>query len=272
MVIWLLIPMLTGAESLLPVSFHDSALKPIRVDSKEALSMSKVRVQDPYELTSIEFEGYALTDLLDRVYGPGWRKLADTHQLRMKCLDGYRLSVPLARILKHRALVAVRRTDQSAFTLLKKDVTPVKTVELGPAYLVWENEQDLVIRSEGDYGWPFQWAEASIEKLGEGDPVPLPTRGASASALRGYSQFKIHCLKCHSLAGVGGKVGPELHSPQNVTTYWRPGKLEAWILNPASFRTPNGMPPIAPAHPDRITLARDIVAYLSSLPPIKEKR
>jgi cytochrome c2 len=190
----------------------------------------------------------------------------------MKCLDGYRLSVPLARILKHSALLAVRRTDRSGFTLLKNDVTPAKTVELGPAYLVWENEKDLVIRSEGDYGWPFQWAEASIEKLGEGDPLPLPSRRAGASALRGYSHFKVHCLKCHSLAGVGGKVGPELHSPQNVTTYWRSGKLEAWILNPASFRIPNGMPAIAPAHPDRVALARDIVAYLSSLPPAKEQQ
>jgi cytochrome c2 len=80
----------------------------------------------------------------------------------------------------------------------------------------------------------------------------------------------VHCLKCHSISGVGGKVGPELHHPKNVTTYWRPGKLEAWILSPASFRVPNGMPPIAPTHPDRATLAREIVAYLSSLPATKE--
>jgi cytochrome c2 len=137
--------------------------------------------------------------------------------------------------------------------------------------LVWENEQDLVIRSEGDYGWPFQWSELALEKLGEGDPLQMPARGASPAALRGYSHFKVHCLKCHSVAGVGGKVGPELHSPQNVTTYWRKEKLEAWILNPASFRVPNGMPPLAPAHPNRAVLAREIVAYLSSLPPVKEQ-
>lgn len=240
-------------------------------DPAPTLPLERLRVQDPYELKQIEFEGYDLPAFLDQRFGKEWRKLGETHQLRMKCRDGYRLSVPLARILKHRALVAIRRTDQSAFTLIKKDVTPAKTVDLAPAYLVWENEQDLVIRSEGDYGWPFQWAELGLEKLGEGDPLLLPPKGASAAARRGYSHFKVHCLKCHSIAGVGGKVGPELHQPQNVTTYWRPGKLEAWILNPASFRIPNGMPPLAPAHPERTVLAREIVAYLSSLLPVKEK-
>ena len=235
------------------------------LDPAPVLPLERLRVQDPYELKPIEFEGYSLSAFLDQKFGLEWRKLGETHQLRMKCRDGYRLSVPLSRILRHRALVAIRRTDQESFTLLKKDVTPAKTVELAPAYLVWENEKDLAIRSEGDYGWPFQWSEVTLEKLGEGDPLLVPPKGASPAAFRGYSQFKVHCLKCHSIAGVGGKVGPELHSPQNVTTYWRPGKLEAWILNPASFRTPNGMPPIAPAHPDRKTLAHEMVEYLNSI-------
>jgi mono/diheme cytochrome c family protein len=263
------------SASASPVRFLDAKTEAREKSSNSPMPLSRLRVFDPYEQGPIEFEGEALPRVLDRVYGPDWRKLANTHQLRMKCRDGYRLSVPLSRILKHQALIAVRRLDQPDFTLLKKDVTPSKRVELGPAYLVWENERDLAIRSEGDYGWPFQWDEASLERLGEGEALLLPsksTKSASisgaptAAALRGYAHFKVHCMKCHSIAGVGGRVGPELHHPMNVTRYWRPGFLEKWILNPASFRIPNGMPPLAPAHPDRVTLAREIVEYLSSLP------
>ncbi|NDF14267.1 hypothetical protein EB061_02955 [bacterium] len=232
--------------------------------------LSRIRVFDPYEQRPVEFEGYSLTEALDRAYGRSWRDLLATHQLRMKCRDGYRLSVPLSRVLKHHAVIAVRRIDQASFTLLRKDLTPERTVELAPAYLVWENERDLSIRSEGDYGWPFQWEEAILERLGEGDPLPLPRKGSSMAASRGYSHFKVHCLKCHSLEGIGGKVGPELHHPVNVTRYWRSGFLERWILHPASIRKPNGMPPLAISHPDRKAIANDIVAYLSSIPPSKE--
>jgi mono/diheme cytochrome c family protein len=263
------------AGEALPVRFLDAAslrAPPAPNASISALPLKRLRVWDPYEQTTIEFEGYGLGDVLDQAYGKAWRTLEATHQLRMKCRDGYRLSVPLSRVLKHEALLAIRRVDAPGFTLIKKDVTPHKQVDLSPAYLVWENELDRAIRAEGDYGWPFQWAEASLEKLGEGDSLLLPKKGSSLAAVRGYSHFKVHCQKCHSIEGEGGKVGPELHSPKNVTRYWRTGMVEAWILNPAAFRVPNSMPPLAPAHPDRKRIAQEIVEYLSSLPESKGAR
>ncbi len=263
------------AGEALPVRFLDaesSQTGSIHTESapaKPALTLRRLRVWDPYEQAEIEFEGYRLVDVLDRTYGASWRTLESTHQLRMKCRDGYRLSVPLARVLKHESLIAIRRLEDPKFSLVKKDITPHKQVELAPAYLVWENIRDRAIRAEGDYCWPFQWTEASLEALGTGDSLLLPKKDASARAFRGYSHFKAHCLKCHSIGGEGGKVGPELHSPKNVTRYWRPGMIEAWILNPAEFRIPNGMPPLAPTHPNRARIARDIVEYLSSLPAVK---
>jgi mono/diheme cytochrome c family protein len=256
------LPEAIAATFLLPVHF-EGALDQKTKDS--SLALQKLRVMDPYEKTEIEFEGYSLTDVMDRVYGDQWQKLGTTHQLRMKCLDGYQLSVPLSRILEHRALLAIRRTAQPEFKILKKDVAPEKLTDLSPGYLVWENIKDLAIRAEGDYGWPFQWTEAKIEVLGAGDSIPLPNKGASPAAFRGFSNFKVHCLKCHSLGGVGGKVGPELHSPRNVTRYWRAELLPEWLLNPASFRIPNGMPPLAPDHPDRALIAREVVEYLKSI-------
>jgi mono/diheme cytochrome c family protein len=247
-----------------PVLFQGTT---IETKTTAELSLHKIRVLEPYEKAEIEFEGYLLTDVLDWAYGKAWRKLGATHQIRMKCRDGYQLSVPLRRILEHQALLAIRRTDQSEFKILKKDVTPEKRMELAPAYLVWENQRDLTILAEGDYGWPFQWVEASLEPLGSGDLIPLPKKGASDSASRGFSEFKMHCLKCHSIGGAGGKVGPELHSPRNVTRYWRKEMLVEWLLDPASFRIPNGMPPLAPNHPNRHRIARDVVEYLASLAP-----
>ena len=266
-----LLPATSGATPpAFPVQF-EGALE----QKAQALSpaLQKLRVMDPYERAEIEFEGYSLADVMDRIYGDQWRKLESSHQLRLKCLDGYQLSVPLSRILEHRALLAIRRTAQPEFKILKKDVAPEKLTDLSPAYLVWENIKDLAIRAEGDYGWPFQWTEAKIEVLGAGDSIPLPKKGAPAAAFRGFSNFKVHCLKCHSLGGVGGKVGPELHHPRNVTRYWRQELLPEWLLNPASFRMPNGMPPLAPDHPDRALIAREVVDYLKSISsPIPRER
>jgi mono/diheme cytochrome c family protein len=234
-------------------------------DQNPAPSLHSMRVMDPYEKTEIEFEGYLLQEVFDLVYGTDWRKLAHSYQLRMKCLDGYEVKIPLIRVLEHRALLAIRRVGHNDFAILKKDLKPEKLTSLSPAYLVWENLSDRVIRAEGDFGWPFQWTEATLEPLGLGDTIPVPKKGASPAAVRGFSQFKAHCLKCHSLGGVGGKVGPELHTPRNVTEYWRKELLVEWILNPASFRVPNGMPPLAPDHPKRAALARDLVEYLKSI-------
>jgi hypothetical protein len=254
----------------LPVHFEGAIEQKVQAISP---ALHKLRVLDPYEKEEIEFEGYLLTDVMDSVYGEKWRTLANSHQLRMRCLDGYQLSVPLSRILEHRSLLAIRRIGQREFNLLKKDVAPEKLTDLAPAYLVWENIKDLAIRAEGDYGWPFQWTEAKMETLGAGDSIPLPGRGAPAAAFRGFSHFKAHCLKCHSLSGVGGKVGPELHYPRNVTRYWRQELLPEWLLNPASFRMPNGMPPLAPDHPDRTLIAREVVEYLKSISsPIPRER
>ena len=256
------LPALARAQDI-PVRFHGAKKKaPAGLD----LHLHKLRVFDPYEKIEMEFEGYPLRDVLDREFGFSWRKLGPTHELQMKCRDGYRVSVPLSRILEHEALVAIRRADKTGFDLMKKDVTPEKRVQLAPAYLVWENLRDHAIRAEGDFGWPFQWVEASLQKIGENDLLPRPRDGSSKSALRGYSYFKIHCTKCHSLGGVGGKVGPELHYPKNVTGYWQKGRLVEWVLNPASFRIPNGMPPLAPEHPERKKIARDVVEYLGSIP------
>ncbi|MBU6153358.1 MAG: c-type cytochrome [Bdellovibrionales bacterium] len=250
-------------EGAIPIRF-EGALQESAPDS--APDFRRIRVFDPYERVEIEFEGYPLQAVLDHKLGASWRKLGPTHELKMKCQDGYQVSVPLSRILEHEALVAIRRVDKPGFDLLKKDVTPEKRVELSPAYLVWENIRDRTIRAEGDFGWPFQWVEASLQKIGEGDPLPIPRNGSNRSALRGYTHFKIHCMKCHSLGGIGGKVGPELHYPKNVTGYWQKARLVEWILNPASFRIPNGMPPLAPEHPERKKIARDVVEYLGRIP------
>ncbi|NDD92427.1 hypothetical protein EBZ37_10115 [bacterium] len=162
-------------------------------------------------------------------------------------------------------MFAIRRTDQSEFTLLKGDVSPPKKVSLGPLYLVWENINDQSVRTEGDYGWPFQVDRMELVDFGARFPRLAPPSNASAQAKLGFAAFRIHCLKCHSLNGEGGKVGPELNFPKNVTEYWRPGLLKAWILNPASFRYGSAMPAISHALPNRAEVADHVLAYLQAM-------
>ena len=58
----------------------------------------------------------------------------------------------------------------------------------------------------------------------------------------GYGLFVKHCLKCHTMNGIGGTLGPELNSPCSVTEYWNPRLLNRFIANASSIRAGTRMP------------------------------
>ena len=218
----------------------------------QKLSPRRLAVYEPIE-----------REVLDLAYGPTWRT---SEELLMTCLDGFQPSVPAQRFIDHTALLAYKRLDQpQQFTVAKPDGKGTKTIDLGPWYLVWENQRDTVVRADLDYGWPYQLVAFEPVRFLDRFPKLAPGANVSPAAQRGFLAWRMHCQKCHMLNGEGGEIGPELNRPMNVTEYWQPKPLRQWVLDPTSVRVPNRMPPLNPGLPNREAVVEDLIAYLTAM-------
>jgi cytochrome c2 len=237
-----------------------ASLDPAQMQMKT--SPQSVRVFEPYEKDEADFLAFPLAEVLDAVYSPSWRT---EDELLLTCRDGYRPSVPAARVLAHSAWLAFSRQDTGSFSILKPESGQEKRVDLGPFYLVWENLHDAVIRQEGDYGWPYQLVGIDLVSTRQQFRAMAPPADASAQVSLGFQAFRIHCSRCHRLNGEGGEIGPELNPVSGKTRYYDRDWLGAWIRDPASMRPGTRMPPLNIDLPDRERSVQAIIAYLYAI-------
>lgn len=236
-----------------------------RDDREQLLARAKatrIRVHEPYEERTVEFSALPLADVLDGVYGPGWR---EEQELLFTCRDGYQPTVPVARVLAHRAWLAFGRPATESFSIRKHESGEVRTVDLDPYYVVWSNLDDATIRQEGDYGWPYQVVGIDLIDRRARFPKMAPSADASAEVFAGFEAFRIHCSKCHPVNGEGGTLGPELNPAPGSGEYYEPAWLRTWIEEPAKARPKTRMPPLNPNLPDRARVVDQIVAYLTAM-------
>lgn len=252
-----------GGDEDLRFQRHGEAVATKSRTALEALSRPRaVRVFEPYELRPVAFEAISLPKLLDAVYGPSWRK---EEEILFTCRDGYQPTVPVKRVLDHDAWLAFAREDQDAFAIQKKESGELKTIELGPYYVVWENLEDERIRLESDYGWPYQVVAIDLIDSRARFPAIAPPEGASDSVLRGFDAYRIHCSKCHRLNGEGGTIGPELNPAPGSGDYYERSFLRTWIEEPDRVRKGTRMPPLNPSLPNRAKVVDDIIDYLFAM-------
>ncbi len=227
-----------------------------------ATTPSTVTVFEPYESREVTFQALRFPDLLDAVYGPAWR---EEEEILFTCSDGYQPTVPVARVLAHRAWVAFDRVGEPGFTLRKRESGSIRRVELGPYYLIWENLDDARIRQEADYGWPYQLVGIDLIRRADRFPRMAPPPDASAEVRAGFDAFRVHCSKCHKLNGEGGSIGPELNAAAKPVQYRDEEWLRTWIVDPSRIRPNARMPALNPALPDRERTVDQILAYLRTM-------
>ncbi len=188
-------------------------------------------VDDPVYKRKQRYEGIWLRDVLKELR-------RDSHSesgiyVRFRCRDGYAPMMPLTRALGAKGLVAFRDAGAPA----REDWRPLpggeNSATPAPSYLVW-------VSPPGDpeeYPWPYQMV--AIELVSSSEALAGLAPGTSKA---GQELFVTHCLKCHSINGVGGTLGPELNSPCSVTEYWDARLLRRFIAKASSVRHATKMP------------------------------
>jgi mono/diheme cytochrome c family protein len=220
-----------------------------------------VRVFEPYEQHEVAFLALRFDAVLDALYGTRWRS---EEELLFTCRDGYQPTVPVARVLAHRAWLAFERAG-TPFTIKKFESGRVQEVSLAPFYLIWENLADSTVRAEGDYGWPYQLVGVELIRARDHFPQLVPPADASPAAQRGFREFRIHCSRCHPLNGEGGGIGPELNAAANPAGRRDPAWLRRWIDAPSRIAPTARMEALSPTLPDRDAVLDAIVAYLQAM-------
>ena len=194
--------------------------------------LASVDVNDPVYKRTQRYQGIWLRDAL-KLLGTAGRPESDLY-VRFRCRDGYLPIIPVSRALSGKGLIAIR--DLNAPPGQEWQSTPTsngETTTPGPSYLVWVDPPG----GPEEYPWPYQMLAIELVSGSEAlaDTVPEASR-------HGHELFVAHCLSCHSINGVGGKVGPDLNTPCSVTEYWNPGFLTRFIASASSIRAGTKMP------------------------------
>jgi cytochrome c2 len=217
-----------------------------------------VLVEDPVYQKKKRYEGYPLKVVMEKYFDTSARQ-EPGEEVVFHTRDGYNPSMPVSEAISGRGVIAVRDLEAQGGAKWIPFVSNGKSSTPGDFYLVWTGEAHSAQR----FPWPYQiesieLVRASVFRNAE------PT-SASASVKKGYDLFRHTCMKCHSINFVGGTMGGELNVPLNVTEYWKPKELIAFISNPQSVRATSKMPKLGISSEDALAVSQ----YLEGM--VKQK-
>ena len=178
-----------------------------------------------------------------------------TRPFVLRARDGY--TVPLAgeRLLEGGGYLAFADDEHVG----RWDPIGPRRSDPAPFYFVWKQPSQVNLET---HPRPWQLAVIEIARYEAIFPHTVPTRAAEGSpARRGFATFARECVRCHAINREGGRIGPELNVPQNITEYRPVEQIRAYIRNPLTFRY-GAMP--AHLHLTDADLD-DLVAYFTAM-------
>ena len=234
------------------------AIKTIAVDDLAKVSEIKsVIVDNPTDSSIRSYQGFSLISILNSVFTSKWK---DNDIVKFIATDGYQAIIPVSVINQHNGIIAIGENSQRGFSkLLRRNAV---SVDPGPFYLVWENIQDVSAKKESWLSWPWQLTRIELTSFKYEYPHSTPPSTSSRAVKKGFLAFQQHCIKCHTVNGDGGNIGPELNYPVSVTEYWQPIWLSRFIDDPKSVRSNSTMIPFYRDVENRERQIADIINYM----------
>ena len=198
--------------------------------------VQQIKVEhDPVYHKSKSYEAIPLKAVLAHV--PGFDKLdAKNTQLVFECEDGYSPSMSLEKVLGKQSFLAVKDLDAPKGSDWIDIVKGPETKKIAPFYVVYTDAPE----KDYTYKCPYNLVRMRLAPISDETKVLFPKD--DDTMVKGYDLFRIHCKTCHSVNGIGGKMGPELNFPKSVTEYWKTDEIKKFVKNPADYRNEAKMP------------------------------
>ncbi len=235
----------------------------------KSLKTKTLEVHEPHEDRKRRYSGYSTQLLLDWAFGDEWKK---AEEILFTCADGYQPSVPAEFLRRYETLFAISAPGEKFFTLHNK-MQNEKNVQLGPAYLVWNNLNDRELKKDGANWWPYQIVSVELVKFKDRFSKTAPPEKSSRAVSKGFLFYRRHCMSCHAVNGEGGQKGPDLNQPDSLLTLLGEEKIRGVIMNPRKYNPKATMAGFEddPAYRDRLDQVKidigDLIAYLKAMAP-----
>ncbi len=222
-----------------------------RAELVESVKPETVEGFDPYYGKHKRFRALRLARVLERGFATATG--LDKEELVLRARDGYAVPMRGALVMEDGAFVAIEDLDVPGW----EPIGP-QHVSPAPFYLVWTKPEQTNLDS---HPRPWQLDKIEISRFDAIYPHTSPAAPEGAPETKGYVLFRDRCIRCHAINREGGRVGPDLNVPQNITEYRPDPQIRAYIKDPASFRYGN-----MPAHPDLTDPDLDaLIAYLHAM-------
>jgi mono/diheme cytochrome c family protein len=223
---------------------------------KKKLPKQTITFDDPVYRRKMTYDAFPLRDLL-QLAGASPEDKAD--ELVFTASDGYSPNMKFSRLKNLKGYLAFQEHGKSGqFTGINQGKSKISP---GPFYVVWEGD------AQSEIPWPYQLVKIEVVDWAKKYPLVIPPNAAAESTtMKGFALFKAECIRCHSINLQGGDLGPELNAPQNVTEYWKPEVLRAFIHDAPSFRYKSKMPSFSHLKPEQI---EQLISYLAHMKAFK---
>lgn len=230
-----------------------------RKDLVAAVGTTEFTAYDPYYNQPKTYRALPLHAVLAHGFEGQNLDLPSLHFV-LRAKDGYTVPIEGKRLLEDGGHIAIDDLDE------KHGWQPIGPQQVSPApyYLVWskDSQKDLTTHPR-----PWQLATIEVSKFERSFPKTVPVGAPEGGqAWAGFALFREQCIRCHAINQQGGKVGPDLNVPQNITEYRPIEQIRAYIRNPRAFRYGN-MP--ANPHLDEDDLDA-LLGYLTAMKDLKD--